>query len=165
MRVSDGAGASDVQRMLVTVQGSTTTADVGVTLDDGVESARPGDTLSYTLTVSNQGPDAVAGVAVATTLSTRLTGIGWTCVAAGGATCAANGSGDVADSVDLPAGDSVTYTITATVAATADGPIESTATATLPAGSVDPDPADNTASDVDALDDTIFADGFESPAP
>lgn len=163
VRVSDGAGASDVQSMPVTVRAAS--ADVGVTLDDGVDSARPGDTLHYVLTVRNQGPDPVAGVAVATALSPRLSGVAWTCTVAGGASCAASGSGDVADAVDLPAGASVTYAITAAVAATADGPIQSAASATLPAAAEDPNPADNSAVDVDALDDTIFADGFDPATP
>lgn len=162
VRVSDGAGASDMQSMLVTVTGSGTVADVGLTFDDGVSSARPGDTLHYTLVVTNQGPDAVAGAAVATTLSTQLTGVSWTCASSGGASCASSGNGDVADSVDLPASGGVTYTISATIAAAADAAIESAATVTLPAGTNDPTPGDHAATDVDALDDTIFKDGFES---
>lgn len=165
VRVSDQLGASDVQSMLVTVTGSLPVADVGVTLDDGVESARPGDALTYTLIVTNHGTDAVEGVAVVTEFSTQLTGVSWTCAPAGAATCAPSGSGDIADSVDLPVDDSVTYTIVATVSATADAPIESRATLTLPPDATDPDPSNNSASDIDALDDTIFKDGFETPAP
>lgn len=159
VRVSDGAGASDVQSVLVTVREGV--ADLAVALDDGVTSARPGDVLHYVLTVTNQGPDAVFGAAVATTLSTQLADITWTCAATGSASCSGSGSGEVADSVDLPAGGGATYAITATLAASANAPIESQASVAAPSGTGDPNPADNQASDVDALDDTIFADGFD----
>lgn len=159
VRVTDAAGASDVQAMLVTV--ATPQADLGVTLDDGVTTVRRGDALQYTLTVTNHGPDAVAGAQVATTLSAQLDGIAWTCSADAGATCAPAGEGDVADGVDLPPGASVVYVIAATVAADAEGTIESTATVAVPAGYADPDPSNDAAGDVDTVDDTIFRDGFD----
>jgi hypothetical protein len=59
--------------------------------------------------------------------------------AAGGATCTPSGSGAVHDLVDLPPGGRVTYTATGT-AATAG---TRSATVTLPAGVIDPDPGDN----------------------
>lgn len=159
VRVTDQAGASDVQSLLVTV--TLPPADVGVTLDDGVTLVRRGDVLHYTLVATNHGANAVSGEHVATALSTQLSGIAWTCSAGGGASCAASGSGKVADTVDLPAGASVTYTITATVGAAAEGTITSTATVTAPAGYNDPNPSDNTAADVDTVDDTIFKNGFD----
>lgn len=160
VRVSDGAGAVDTQSMVVTVRAAV--ADLGVTLDDGVESARAGEVLHYTLTVANQGPDAIVGATVTTTLSAQLENIAWSCIASGGASCAASGSGNVADSADLPAGSHAVYTIDATVVAGADAPIESHASVSLPAGASDPNTADNAATDVDAFDDTLFADGFDA---
>ena len=39
----------------------------------------------------------------------------WTCVGAGGGTCTASGSGNINDTVNLPAGGSVTYTATCAI--------------------------------------------------
>ena len=162
VRVTDSSGARDEQSVLVTV---TPIADVGVTLDDGVTDVFPGDALSYTLTVTNHGADAVDGETVTSALSNQLTIVGWTCAATGGATCTASGTGDVADSVMLPAGASVTYAIVTTIAAGASGELVSTATVAAPAGSIDPNPADDEAIDTDSvITDRIFANGFD-PLP
>ena len=58
----------------------------------------------------------------------------WTCVGAGGGTCTASGSGNINDTVNLPAGGSVTYTASCTIAASATGTLTNTATVTAPAG-------------------------------
>jgi len=159
VRVSDPSGASDVQSLVVTV--TLPRVDVGVTLDDGVATVRRGDVLRYTLTVTNHGADAADGEHVATALSAQLAGVAWTCAGSDGGLCAASGSGDVDDDVTLPAGARVVYTIEATVASDADGTIASTADVTPPPGHVDADPADDAASDVDTVDDTIFRNGFD----
>jgi glucose/arabinose dehydrogenase len=162
VRVTDGAGASDTQSMLVTVTGTLGAADVGVSLDDGVAVVSPGDALTYTMIVANHGADAVAGEGVATTLSPLLADAAWNCTPSAGASCAATGTGDIEDSVDLPVGGSVTYTIDANVMSGASGIVESSAAVTPPPGYEDPDPSDNTATDIDTVDgDRIFADGFD----
>ena len=162
VRVTDPAGASDVQSMLVTVVGTLGDADVGVTLDDGVLDAFPGYGVTYTMVVTNHGTGTVPGEAVATTLSTQLTNIEWTCTASAGATCASTGSGDVDDLVDLPPGATLTYTIDALVPVGASGVLESAANVTPPPGYSDPNSTDNAASDIDTIsDDRIFADGFD----
>jgi len=149
--------------MLVTV--TTQTADVGVAIDDGVAEVAPGDSIVYTVIVTNHGTNAVGGESVATTLSAQLSAIGWTCVASAGGSCAASGSGDVADAADLAPGGTATYTIHATVAAAASGTLESSASVTPPSGYEDPNATDNSATDVDAIaiTDRIFADGFDPP--
>jgi uncharacterized repeat protein (TIGR01451 family) len=162
VRVTDAAGASDVQSMLVTVIGTLGAADVGVTLDDGAGVAFPGDVLTYTLIVTNHGENAVPGEAVTSTLSALLTDIAWTCAGSDGASCTPNGSGDIEDIVDLPAGSAVTYTIHATLPSGTSGEIESSAGVTAPPGYEDPNTSDNAASDIDTIiDDRIFANGFD----
>ena len=99
--------------MLITVIPNLGAADVGVTLDDGVSQAFPGETLTYVLIVTNQGTNTVPGEALVSTMLSLLGNVTWTCAPSAGASCQASGIGDVADSVDLPAGGSVTYTITA----------------------------------------------------
>ena len=39
-------------------------SNLGITLTDGVTSVVPGNTVTYTLTVTNGGPNAVTGAAV-----------------------------------------------------------------------------------------------------
>ena len=99
----------------------------------------PGDVLTYTLVVTNHGENAVPGEAVATTLSPLLTDIAWTCAGSDGASCTPNGSGDIEDSVDLPPGSSVTYTIEATLPSGASGDVDSAARVTAPPGYDDPE--------------------------
>ena len=75
----------------------------------------------------------------------------WTCVGAGGGTCTAAGSGNLNDTVNLPAGGSVTYTASCTIAAAATGTLSNTATVAVPAGVTDPAPGNNSATDVTTI--------------
>ena len=75
----------------------------------------------------------------------------WTCVGAGGGTCTASGAGNINDTVNLPAGGSVTYTASAAIAPAATGSLSNTATVTVPAGVTDPALASNSATDSDML--------------
>ena len=125
-------------------------ADLAITKTDGVATATPGGSVTYSITASNAGPDAVTGATVADTFPAALTAT-WTCVGAGGGTCTAAGSGNINDTVNLPAGGSVTYTASATIGAAATGSLSNTATITAPTGVTDPTPANNSATDTDTL--------------
>src|SRR5262245_21934768 len=125
-------------------------ADLAMTKTDGVTSAVAGGSVTYTITASNAGPSNASGATVADALPAALTGT-WTCVGAGGGTCTASGSGNVNDTVDLPAGGSVTYTVSAAVAASASGSLSNTATVSAPAGATDPTPGNNSATDTDTV--------------
>ena len=94
-------------------------ADLAITKTDGVTTAVAGGSLTYTITASSAGLTNVTGATVTDTLPVELSGATWTCVGAGGGTCTASGSGSIADTVNLPNGGSVTYTLSATLAATA----------------------------------------------
>jgi uncharacterized repeat protein (TIGR01451 family) len=93
-----------------------------------VTTATPGGSLTYTITASNAGPSNATGATVADTLPAALTGT-WTCVGAGGGTAPPR-SGNINDTVNLPAGGSVTYTVSATISASATGSLSNTATVT-----------------------------------
>ena len=70
----------------------------------------------------------------------------WTCTADPGSSCAAaSGTGNLATTVTLEAGDRATFIVTGLIAANATGLLVNTATVAAPAGAVDPDPANNTA--------------------
>jgi len=125
-------------------------ADLAITKTDGVTTATPGGSVTYTITASNAGPSNATGATVADTFPASLT-CTWTCVGAGGGTCTASGSGNLNDTVNLPSGGSVTYTASCTISAAATGTLSNTATVTAPAGVTDPAPGNNSATDSDTL--------------
>jgi uncharacterized repeat protein (TIGR01451 family) len=125
-------------------------ADLSITKTDGVTTATPGGSVTYTITASNAGPSNATGAMVADTFPASLT-CTWTCVGAGGGTCTASGSGNINGSVNLPSGGSVTYTASCTISAAATGTLSNTATVTAPAGVTDPTPGNNSATDSDTL--------------
>jgi uncharacterized repeat protein (TIGR01451 family) len=125
-------------------------ADLAITKTDGVTTATPGGSVTYTITASNPGPSNAPGATVADTFPASLT-CTWTCVGAGGGTCPASGSGNINSTVNLPAGGSTTHTASCTVSAAATGTLTNTATVTAPGGVPDPVPGNNSATDTDTL--------------
>ncbi len=125
-------------------------ADVSITKDDGLDTAVPGTPLTYTIVVTNAGPGDVVGGTVTDLFPAVLLAPTWSCTASAGGLCG-SGTGNIADTVNIPAGGTLTYTVTATVSPDATGTLTNTATVELPAGMTDPDPGDNTATDVDVL--------------
>ena len=124
-------------------------ADLSITKTDGVATATPGGSVTYTITASDAGPDAVTGATVADTFPASLT-CTWTCVGAGGGTCSAGPTaGNINDAVNLPLGASVTYTATCSIAAGATGSLINTAT--VSSAVTDPFPGNNSATDADTL--------------
>ena len=127
-------------------------ADLVISKDDGIETVNPGDALTYTVVVTNNGPSDVVGATVNDFFSDDLTNIRYTSTAVGGASGnTAAGSGDIDDSINLPAGASVTYTVNATVTAGAVGQIANTASVTAPAGVTELNNANNIDTDVDSI--------------
>jgi uncharacterized repeat protein (TIGR01451 family) len=121
-------------------------ADVAVALEAEPQQYTPGEPLTYTLTVTNGGPDAANGTAINDAFPAMISGVTWTCQPSGGATCPSSGNGDIEASIDLPSGGAVVFTATGTVNANAAGTIEDRATATVEAPAIDPNTANNTAS-------------------
>ena len=130
----------------------TASADLSITKDDGVGTYTPGGSVVYTIVVSNAGPNAVTGGTVTDTFDTsRLNTITWTCAPAGGASCTAGGSGNINDTVNMPVGSTLTYTVNANVNGGAAGNLVNTASVDVPAGTYDPDTSNNSATDTDTL--------------
>ena len=125
-------------------------ADLSVTKTDGVTAATPGETVTYTIVASNDGPSTDPAATVADVFPADLT-CTWTSSADGGATGnTAAGSGDISDTLSLPPSSSVTYTAECTIDSTATGTLSNTATVT--ASVDDPDTGNNSATD----DDTVL---------
>ena len=127
-------------------------ANLAITKTDGVTTATPGGSVTYTIVASNAGPSNVTGATVADTLPASIVGATWTGAGAGGATGPASGSGNInASTVNLPAGGSFTFTVTAPTSSAATGTLSNTATVTAPGGVTDPTPGNNSATDTDTL--------------
>ena len=137
-------------------------ADLDIIKDDGGVTGRGLDPLTYTITVTNLGPDPVTAAVVGDVFPIELSGVGWTCAASAGSSCAASGSGGIADTPNLLASGTATYTATGTVALGVTS-VTNNATVAVPAGTYDA----VSANDLDAVvtpivDPLIFLDGFES---
>ena len=124
-------------------------ANLAITKTDGVSTYTPGATTTYTITASNAGPSSATGATVADTFPAAITSANWTCVGSGGGTCTANGTGNINQSVNLPSGGSVTFTVTANISPSAAGDLVNTATLTAPGGVTDTTPNNNSATDTD----------------
>ena len=122
-----------------------------VTKVDTPDPVVAGTVLTYTITVTNAGPDEAPGVTITDTFPAELSDVQYTSVPANGATGNTAGNGNINDTaVTLPAGASVTYTVTGTVSASAAA-VSNTATATAAAASFELDPADDTATATTAV--------------
>ncbi len=128
----------------------TPAANLGITKTDGVASVFAGGNTTYTITTSNAGPSNAPGATVSDTFPAVLT-CTWTCVGAGGGTCTAAGAGNINDTVNLPAGGSVTHTASCSISGAASGSLINTATVTAPGGVTDGDVGNNSATDTNTI--------------
>ncbi len=108
----------------------------------------PGDATAYTITVSNLGPNDVTGASVADTMPAAITSDTFTASQTGGASGFTTGTGTRATSatpVNMPAGSTITYAVNAEISSAATGTLSNTATVSAPAGVIDPNLANNSA--------------------
>jgi uncharacterized repeat protein (TIGR01451 family) len=122
-------------------------ADLAIVKTNRPTSFTAGAPVTYTLTVTNNGPSDVTGARVLDTVPATITGVTWTCaVTTGTGSCgAANGSGNAIDTtVNLNNGAIATYTITGTLSPTATGNITNTATVLRPNDVTDPNDVNRT---------------------
>lgn len=122
-------------------------ADLSVTKIDGTDPVHPGGSEVYTLTLTNSGPLAATNVVLSDTVPAGMTPVAFNQQSGPAFTLAFNGSDTYTASIaSLAAGQTATFTLTATVnAAVADG-TTITNSVSVTSETVDPDPADNTAS-------------------
>ena len=96
-----------------------------------------GQAITYTVTVTNNGPTDITSASVTDTMPTQLSGVAWTCSVpvADGSCSSTSGSGNIGNTVSLKVGRTATYSINATISTSAAvGVFRNTATATGPAG-------------------------------
>jgi Abnormal spindle-like microcephaly-assoc'd, ASPM-SPD-2-Hydin len=132
--------------------GAATPDDLQVTMT-GPSSALQGASVTYNVTVTNNGNSTLSGgdsPTIVDSVPVSLSGVAWTCTGAGGATCDASGSGNInTTNVTLPANGSVTYTITGTLdpAATCGTTVANSANTDFTSSTrfLDPDETNNAA--------------------
>jgi len=126
-------------------------ADLSISVDDGVSSVVAGGTTNYVIEVGNAGPLDVSGASVTDGFPAVLA-CTWSCAATGAGSCAAGPqAGDIDDSVDLPVGETLTYTAVCAIDPGATGTISNTAAVGPPAGIGDPDPTNDSDTDIDSV--------------
>src|SRR5204862_414017 len=98
----------------------TRNADLSITKTDGVATYTAGGSVTYAIGVTNAGPSDAIGATVTDLLAAlpQVASASWTCSAAGGATCTAGPVvGDINDTVNVPVGGTLTYTLLAAIKA------------------------------------------------
>jgi len=119
----------------------TIVADLSITKTDSPDPVTTGDDLTYTVTVTNNGPDTATSVIVTDNLPAETTFV--SCASTGGGVCGGSGNNRTVTFASLTSGGSETITFVASVnCSVADGTVISN-TATVSAFTFDPDPTNN----------------------
>ena len=113
--------------------------------------------LVYTIVVHNFGPDGATGATISAVTPPNVTGLTWTCTTNGSGSCTANGTGSLNDTMNVPVGAVLTYTVTATASVPETFTIY-TVSVQAASGITDVNPNNNTATS--GLPEKIFTDGF-----
>src|SRR5439155_25225100 len=147
------------------------TADLRITKTGSPDPVTVGSQLTYTITVTNDGPSAVTGAVVVDTLPTQLTPVTWSCVVApvSGNSCgspASGNTGDINRAVTLNSGATATFTVTGTVSSyPVGGTLSNSASVAAPTGTTDPVSTNNSATASTAVNRAPVAvnDNYNTP--
>jgi uncharacterized repeat protein (TIGR01451 family) len=131
-------------------------AELRLTMMDGLSLVHVGDVLTYTIIVTNSGPDPALGIVVSDQVPPGLIDVAWSCQPYGGGICPSSDFGSPNASVDLPLGASVILNLRGTVAAYAGSQLVNTVLLVLPSGLADKETADNTASDTNDVGHPVW---------
>ena len=129
--------------------------DLAISVDDHVSSITAGNAITYTIVATNNGPKDVPGAFVTISFSYLLNAT-FTATQTGGASgFTPSGSNAIFDTVNLPVGSTITYTLNATVSPSASGfpagTYSNTAFINGPSFVLDTNTANNSATDTDTL--------------
>jgi uncharacterized repeat protein (TIGR01451 family) len=127
-------------------------ADLKVSVNDSKTVIAAGAQDTYSITVTNIGPEAVAGAVITDSFPTMFTGVSYTATQTGGATgFSANGNGNISDTVNMPVASKITYKAKGKLSSAATGTLVNAATVVVPAGVRDPNSGNNSATDSDSI--------------
>lgn len=138
-RVSDPGEGVSTRKYTITITPKPVIS-LHVTKTAAPAHGRAGKPQTFTVTVTDGGPDAALGVAVDDHLVPALSGFQWTCAASGaGSRCAKTlGTGSINKAlVDVAAGGTVTFKLTGTRPAGPGSQVVNTVTVLPPPGAVD----------------------------
>jgi uncharacterized repeat protein (TIGR01451 family) len=121
-------------------------ADLAVTLSGQPSAVTDGQPVSWTIGVTNAGPQTATNAVLTDVFPSTVTGITWSCLAAGGASCPASGSGNIGRTVTLPVGGRLTIQAAGTASLGTARQVPNTVTVAVPSGMEDPVPSNNSAS-------------------
>ena len=135
-------------------------ADLAVTKDNGQNSYVPGAGTTYTIVVSNNGPSDLTGsrggISVVDVLPNEISTASWSATYAGsGSSGPLTGTGNINALINLAVGGTATFTINAQTRSEAFGNLANTVVVNPPAGVVDPDQDNNTATDIDVVSSPV----------
>lgn len=152
--VDDGQGwlyaIGSTDSALAAFAQSTADPDYLGALFDGMGGVAPGDAVTYTIEVTNNGPSGVAHARVQDIFPPEFEQVSWTCIGYGGGNCAPSGQGNLDLEVGLPAGSHVQFLATGVVRSKAVGRLVNTATVEG-IGVLDAVPGNNSATDGDTV--------------
>lgn len=130
-------------------------ADLQVTITDGLLFYTPGSTLTYTVVVSNNGPSPVAGAQVLAALPSQVLLWSWACIRQdnGASGCDSTSLGNLIfnDTVNLPMGASITYAVTTNTSGIATDSLRMIASIKEPVDVLDPIQGNNSATDLNEV--------------
>ena len=122
------------------------TADLSISVTDGATSVAPGTRDTYTITVTNNGPDTLSSLTLSDAIPAALLNVSFT---------PSVGTYDVVthtwSGLNLASGQSVGFMVACTVDPTATGTLTNTVLVLPPSGTTDPTLGNNSASDSDTL--------------
>lgn len=142
-------------------------SDLSININNGLDAIQPGQTVTYTITAQNNGPDDINAAQITGTMPAALLDVAtatWTCQGVAGGVCGtANGLGNVALTVDLPVAAEVSIQLQVSVIGNIGSVIQNRVNISLPIPAYDDQPANNSAIDMDIIgDDGTLSLGFET---
>jgi len=144
------AADTDTLAAQADIEVTKTITQVNGTAATGSTRIVPGQTVTYQVVYSNNGPSTVTTLATDNfTSGNRYSEVTWTAVGTGSASGFSNDTdvavADLSQNITLASGESVTYTVTALVRADfAGSSLSNTATSTIGGGATDPTSGNNT---------------------
>jgi uncharacterized repeat protein (TIGR01451 family) len=88
LNVESGGGESNNLVFTINLK----SADLSVDINNSHDNAVPGDSITYTIPVSNAGPDSVVNAFVSAAIPAEITDVSWACSASSGADCSSSGT-------------------------------------------------------------------------
>jgi len=122
------------------VQARAASADLSINKLDSPDPVMPGSTLTYTITLTNTGPDRAESVILTDNLPAEVTFI--SCSSTGAGVCAGTGNNRTVTFSSLAAGEVVSVTLVTMVSSSVSGGTISN-TATVSSAATDPNTANN----------------------